>query len=121
MAKPYSELRKMVPPEVQERANQLAQEIIKYMDTDSQIHSDIFTEMDRQVSLKQMGKFKYILSDSEMTDGDRMSTVIEEVGEVAREVNDKKDIVNKRAELVQVIACCWQWIRHIDTTEKLIK
>jgi len=120
MARPYSELRKMATPEVQERADKLAQEIIRYMDTDNQIHDDIFTEMNRQAELKKMGKFKYILSDSEMSDTERMTSTLEEVGEVARAVNDN-DIANKREELVQVIACCWQWIRHIDTTERLIK
>lgn len=127
MARPYSELRKMVPPENLERAEQLAKEIIRYMSIDEQIHLDIFTEMERQFKLQKMGKFKYTLSDSEMSDLERLGATTEEFLEaflenylsLTRAVNDNADSKNKRAEIIQVIACCWQWLRHIDNTEKL--
>lgn len=126
MAKPYSELRKMATPEIQERAKQLAQEILRYMAVDEKIHEDIFAEMQRQFELQKMGKFKYTLSDSEMTDQERLGATTEEFLEaflecylkMVRAVNDGE---NRRAEIIQVIACCWQWLRYIDNTEKLIK
>lgn len=126
MVRPYSELRQMLSPERRERAEQLAQEILRYMAVDEKIHEDIFVEIQRQFELQKMGKFKYTLSDNEMTDQERLGATTEEFLEaflecylkMVRAVNDGE---NRRAEIIQVIACCWQWLRYIDNTERLTK
>jgi hypothetical protein len=84
--------------------------------------SELFVEeFHRQLKLKREGKFKYTCSDSEVTNYQRLAVLTEEVGEVARELNDWPDAspgstagaeatARLRAELVQVAAVCLAWL-----------
>ena len=48
------------------------------------------------------------------TDGERLAVLVEEVGEVARAMNDGKGL---REELIQVAAVAVAWVEAIDTPE----
>lgn len=70
-----------------------------------EIMRDIRLERDRQESLKRDGKFRFTCADPEMTSGEFLSVLMEEVGEVARALNEN-DMKNLREEIVQVAAVC---------------
>jgi hypothetical protein len=44
-----------------------------------------------------------------------LQVLVEEVGEVARAL-EERDVVNLRAELVQVAAVCCRWLEHFGAT-----
>ena len=48
-----------------------------------------------------------------------LSILTEEVGEVAKAINDEEDIAALRAELVQVAAVAVAWVEDIDYVEAL--
>jgi NTP pyrophosphatase (non-canonical NTP hydrolase) len=75
---------------------------------------DVCDERQRQEQLKKEGKFLYTCADAEMTDGERLAVLVEEVGEVARAMNDGKGL---REELIQVAAVAVAWVEAIDTAE----
>lgn len=84
------------------------------------IFEAIDDERARQERLKAEGKFVYSCADAEMTDLERLAVLMEEVGEVSREVvetighplwrlgNDYNERL--RAEIVQVAAVCCAWL-----------
>ena len=92
----------------------------------SDIFQDIDVERDRQDELKALGKFPMTCADLEMTHPERLSVLVEEVGEVSHEVNEaigrqptnRKEAALRRAdlrkELVQVAAVCVAWVEAID-------
>lgn len=76
----------------------------------------------RQEDLKAKGKFKYSCADQEMTHAERLSVLMEEVGEASHEVNemigkDREYAGSKRKELwdelVQVAAVATAWLEAI--------
>lgn len=70
-----------------------------------QIMADVRRERDRQESLKREGKFRYTCADPEMTDGEFLSVLMEEVGEIAKAFNEG-DAEGAETEIVQVAAVC---------------
>lgn len=82
------------------------------------------SERMRQEALKAQGRFEYTCADSGMSDAEKMTVLIEEVGEVAREVLTQdgrrlaRDTVGTRdalrAELVQVAAVAVAWIEALS-------
>ena len=76
--------------------------------------AEVGRERSRQEQLKAEGKFTYTCADAEMTDGQRLAVLVEEVGEVARAMNDGKGL---REELIQVAAVAVAWVEAIDTAE----
>ena len=77
-------------------------------------------ERRRQETLKAEGRFRYTCADVEMTDDERMCVLVEEVGEAARAVLEKRRLANDthgkelRTELVQVAAVAVAWIEALD-------
>lgn len=84
----------------------------------------ISEERDRQDNLKAQGKFRYSCADPEPTDAWRFTVLGEEVGEVARELNessvfhcehaDPSDDTKLESELIQVAAVCVAWLERIQ-------
>lgn len=82
---------------------------------------DIFNERQRQVRLKAEGRFKHTPADDEMSDGERLATIIEEVGEVGRNVLCRAGLVTDgdpsdsalRTELAQIAALCVAWMERL--------
>lgn len=69
------------------------------------IMNEIRLERDRQECLKREGKFRYTCADAEMGDGEFLSVLMEEVGEIAKALNEGSvDSVNE--EITQVAAVC---------------
>ena len=50
---------------------------------------------------------------------DWMPILTEEVGEVAKSINDNETIDDLRNELVQVAAVCLQWIDNLDRAKDI--
>lgn len=79
--------------------------------------SDAYSEVLRQESLKAKGKFPHTAGDplsAAWTAGDKLAVLVEEIGEVARVLNEKngaKDKHNRvlRDELIQVAAVALNW------------
>lgn len=81
---------------------------------------DINFERHRQERLKATGKFKHTCADPEMPDSVALSVLVEEVGEVAREVNDAYSDsmplahrTDLREELIQVAAVAVAWAEKL--------
>ncbi len=73
----------------------------------------VYRERIRQEDLKAKGKFKHTCADKEMSDGDCMLVLMEEVGEVARAVLDKEGKGALREELIQVAAVAVSWAERL--------
>lgn len=82
----------------------------------SEFDNAVIRECARQTELKKAGKFQYECG--EAGDVHALSVVVEEVGEVARAINDS-DLENLKEELVQVAACCRKWYWYLHTKEGL--
>ena len=94
------------------------------MKNDETILEEILLELTRQQQLKKEGRFKYTLADPEMNDFERLAAITEETGEVATCLLEESTVCapgdkqhDKRAEIVQVAACCWAWLRHLNSVE----
>jgi hypothetical protein len=80
-------------------------------------------ERRRHDELKAMGRFPYTIADPEMTDAGRFVSLVEEVGEVARAIQERTGAVNDRhgsdlrTELVQVGAIVVAWVERLDADE----
>lgn len=70
---------------------------------------EINDEIVRQESLKAAGKFAKTCGD--MADTDNLLVVIEELSEVAEAI-DLCSPAAVREELIQVVACCVQWLQR---------
>jgi NTP pyrophosphatase (non-canonical NTP hydrolase) len=72
-------------------------------------------ERDRQERLKADGRFAYTCADAGIDGFARFAILLEEVGEVARALNEADiDGPNLRAELLQVAAVAVAWVEGID-------
>ncbi len=78
-------------------------------------------ERKRQLLLQAEGRFTFTLSDDEMTDFERLACIVEEVGEVGRNVlrraglatdGDEAD-ASMRKELSQIAALCVAWMERL--------
>lgn len=69
------------------------------------IMNEIRLERERQEGLKRDGKFRLTCADAEMGDGQFLSVLMEEVGEIAKAFNEA-DEENALTEMVQVAAVC---------------
>lgn len=81
------------------------------------IYADISKERVRQELLKAQGKFAHTAADPEVPNTDTLAVLVEEVGEVARALNDDAEGTNfshLREELVQVAAVAVAWIEKLD-------
>lgn len=67
---------------------------------------DILRERMRQEQLRAEGRFAHTAADPEMSDTAFLAVLMEEVGEVARAINDAEGAKRLRDELVQVAAVC---------------
>jgi NTP pyrophosphatase (non-canonical NTP hydrolase) len=65
----------------------------------------VVAERRRQEALKAAGKFKHTCADEGMSDFEFVSVLTEELGEIARAINDG-DPENLREEIIQLAACC---------------
>ncbi len=79
------------------------------------------SERKRQLLLQQQGRFTYTLSDDGMTDFERMACIVEEVGEVSRNVlaraglatDGEVDDAALHKELSQIAALCVAWMERL--------
>lgn len=79
------------------------------------------SERKRQLLLKEQGRFTYTLSDDGMSDAHRLACIMEEVGEVARNVlrrdgmatDGDPDDAALRKELCQVAALSVAWMERL--------
>lgn len=78
----------------------------------SQVAADIDRELQRQIALKESGRFTFTCQ--EMPDLDNLSILVEELGEVAQAV-EGGDVASLREELVQLAAVASGWVKRIDT------
>jgi len=80
------------------------------------IFDDIQRELDRQQELKSAGKFEHTAEDFMRVGhcGDMLAVLTEEVGEVARAINDNEPCERLRKELVQVAAVAISALRGLD-------
>ncbi len=74
-------------------------------------------EGERQDQLKAQGRFQYTCADRGVPDSMKLAILVEEVGEVARHVCDRGDLVDMKEELIQVAAVAVAWAERIS--EKL--
>lgn len=87
------------------------------------ILNEIKTERLRQEEMKREGRFLYTCADDGLTNAEKMTVLLEEVGEVAREVLTQegrrlaRDTVGTkealRKELIQVAAVSLAWIEAL--------
>lgn len=79
------------------------------------------TERKRQLALKDEGRFSYTLSDDGMTDFERLACIVEEVGEVGRNVLRRAGLATDgddndaalRKELSQIAALAVAWMERL--------
>lgn len=80
----------------------------------------ILEERDRQDELKAEGRFKMTLADP-MPDAEKLACILEECGEVARNVLARMQLVNDgstdddelRKEIVQIAALSLAWVESL--------
>jgi NTP pyrophosphatase (non-canonical NTP hydrolase) len=70
-------------------------------------------EILRQLDLQQAGKFKYIPFDSQCSNELRLAMLVEELGEVARALQNN-GWSNLKEELIQVAAIATSWIARLE-------
>ena len=76
-----------------------------------QVAHDVAKEQRRQRALKKDGKFEYIAGES--SDQHALIVLMEEVGEVARAVNDGEPSSHLYEELIQVAAVAQSHAKHV--------
>lgn len=82
----------------------------------------VLAERERHDELKAAGRFLHTIADAEMADADRLAALVEEIGEVARALQERSGSVNDRRgsdvdlrkELSQVAAIAVGWIERLD-------
>jgi NTP pyrophosphatase (non-canonical NTP hydrolase) len=78
-------------------------------------------ERRRQLALQRQGRFTYTLSDDGMTDFERLACIVEEVGEVGRNVLRRAGLATDgdetdsalRKELSQIAALAVAWMERL--------
>lgn len=73
----------------------------------------VAAERRRQSELKASGKFAYTAAD-DVVGGLKLAILVEEVGEVAKALNEGDDLASLQAELVQVAAVATAWAESIE-------
>lgn len=76
------------------------------------ILSKVSDERIRQERLKAAGKFPYTPEDPQCSNQEALTILVEEVGEVARALQEK-DVENLKDELIQVAAVAVAWVEGI--------
>lgn len=80
--------------------------------------NSIVAERERQDALKSQDRFKYTCADWELSDSERLAILVEEIGEVAREVLGNQDLTTDgtpgrlQTELVQAAAIIVSWLER---------
>lgn len=77
------------------------------------IYLKIWAERIRQEELKAAGKFVYTAADPECPDVTRITMLVEEIGEVARAMQNN-DLDNLKEELTQVAAITFAWLEYLS-------
>jgi len=105
------------------------------------IFEEIVTERKRQEYLKSIGKFSFTCRDDLVAHEKKLSVLVEEVGEVSKDINGYTSTVDKyikksmllpthraiyflgkiRTELIQVATVCVAWIESIDYAIECLK
>ncbi len=70
-------------------------------------------ERKRQSELMAQGKFNYTCADN-VSCGLKLTILVEEVGEVAKSINDGDDLASRQAELIQVAAVAVAWAESLE-------
>jgi NTP pyrophosphatase (non-canonical NTP hydrolase) len=73
----------------------------------------VAAERKRQNELKAQGKFTYTAAD-EVSSVLKLPILLEEVGEVAKALNEGDDLASLQAELVQVAAVAVAWAESLE-------
>jgi len=79
-----------------------------------EVLSQVALERQRQDQLKALGKFQYTCADPQPGSGAKLAILMEEVGEVARELNEDGMAFKLREELIQVAAVACAWIEALN-------
>lgn len=87
--------------------------------------SEVRYERHRQEQLKAEGRFEHTLADPEMSETYKMACILEEIGEVARNLLARASLVTDgdasdkalRKELIQVAALTVAWLEGETDTE----
>ncbi|MGL5935062.1 MAG: MazG nucleotide pyrophosphohydrolase domain-containing protein [Cetobacterium sp.] len=74
---------------------------------------EILKERLRQERLKLEGKFPYTCRDRALSNNACLTVLVEEVGEVARAIQEG-DRINLQEEIIQVAAVCAAWVEGLD-------
>jgi NTP pyrophosphatase (non-canonical NTP hydrolase) len=79
--------------------------------------NSIVAERERQDYLKSQDRFKYTCADWELSNAERLAVLVEEVGEVAREVLGEADLTTDgkdklKTELVECAAIITAWLER---------
>lgn len=70
-------------------------------------------ELQRQIKLQQEGRFPYVAYDLDCPDVTRLAMLTEEVGEVARAMQEV-DFENLKDELVQIASIAVSWAARLE-------
>ena len=76
-------------------------------------------ERQRQDALKAQGRFKYTCADAEMLNSEKLAVLVEEVGEAARAILNKGNLVTDKGkddlqcELIQIAAVAVAWVEGL--------
>lgn len=73
----------------------------------------VWQERDRQKALLEDGLIHVDMASIEIAQGDKLAILVEEVGEVAKALNEGVTIKELRAELVQVAAVAVAWVESL--------
>ena len=90
--------------------------------TSTEVYSRIEGERQRQLTLKAEGRFTNVCSDPELSDSERYLILMEEVGELARAINEEEGLANDKhgakvfTELNQVAAVAASWLHRFSLT-----
>jgi len=99
---------------------------VKSLERQLRILREIKSERDRQDDLKMAGRFPYICADLELSHGERLTILMEEIGEACEEMLALKKIGtvgdarrNLKKELVQCGAVIVGWIEAVEKEEEI--
>jgi NTP pyrophosphatase (non-canonical NTP hydrolase) len=85
----------------------------RYSYNQGKIEHKVNNEIKRQLYLQKEGKFQYIAYDEECPELVRLAMLTEELGEVARAIQNA-DPQNKKDELIQVAAIAISWAARLE-------
>lgn len=79
---------------------------------------DVAFERIKQEQLRVAGKFSHTCASQQLKDGQKLAVLVEEVGEVAKAINESSGSDSLRNELIQVAAVAIAWVESIDQARK---